>query len=270
MNQFPQDSIVQHQQTIDSLLGHSVWQAPVDEEKQYSHFFNVHQVQNIDLPLVKRQKPMAESVWINIGLWVVLLAYLVLRRALNVTFTKTVGFLVRIPAINQTTFDKPSLFVHLALFVPCFSFFVFFVYASWHNIVLFNYVLPPLSWWHIAILLFLFIAGIFLLEFLFSVLFDVSQMFEEYLTDQLLLFNASNIVLLPFTLFYFYDDVNIFLYIGLIVLAIFTVLRWFRGILIAYRKTFFSLFYIFVYLCSVKIIPLLLLIKWVFDQEASF
>ncbi|PID88834.1 MAG: hypothetical protein CSB02_00670 [Bacteroidia bacterium] len=272
MNPSPQDSIYQYQPSADSLSVDSVLQMSVEDrvEEVFPKLFNMQQVQNMDLSLVERQKPMDENVWVNIGLWVVVLAYLVLRRVLNVSFAKTVKFLVRIPAVNQTTFDKPSLSVQLALFVPCFAFFVFFVYVAWHNIVLFDYMLPPLSWWYIAVFLFVFTGGIFLLELLFSVLFDVSYMFEDYLTDQLLLFNAGNVVLLPFTLFYFYEEVNMFLYIGLAIVVVSTVLRWFRGSFIAYRQTFFSVFYIFVYLCSVKIIPFFLLVKWVFGQKIFF
>ncbi len=265
MNQRPLDSLNQYQLGIDSLSMDSLLMKSTDSlsELTYQHFFTTHKVQDVNLPMVERPKVLAESLWINIGLWTVLLAYLVLRSILNVNLSKTISFLIHIPAINDTTFEKPNLFVHLVLFVPCLSFFVFFAHAVLHNIMpSLGYTLPPLSWWQTAMAIVAFVGSIFILELLFSILFDVFHMFKEYLTDQLLVFNATNIILLPFTLFYFYDEANTFLYIGLGILIIFTLTRWLRGVLIARDKTFFSLFYIFVYLCSVKILPILLMSKW--------
>ncbi len=269
MNQYFQDSLSLYSfgidsLSVDSLSMDSLLMQPVDtfSTVTYQHFFTTHRVQDVDLPMVDKPEVIAESLWINIGLWTVLLAYLVLRGILNVSLSKTIHFLAHIPAINDTSFKNPTLFVYSVLFVPCFLFFVFFTHMVLNNIASsLGYVLPSLSWWQTAMALFLFAGGMLFVEFLFSILFNASHMFKEYLTDQLLIFNTTNVILLPFTLFYFYNDVNIFLYIGLAILAVFTLVRWWRGVLITRDKTFFSLFYIFVYLCSVKILPFLLLTK---------
>jgi hypothetical protein len=69
------------------------------------------------------------------------------------------------------------------------------------------------------------------------------------------------LILLPLLLFSIYGDNEIFLFLSVLVLAIFFVLRWIFTILIGIRITKFSWFHIIVYLCTLEIIPFLILLK---------
>lgn len=228
-----------------------------------THFFSTYAVEEQNLPLKERQKVEAEGVWINVGLWGVLFLYLVFLRILRLSPSRFINYIRRIPAIRDSSFDKPSFPVQVLLFMPGFAMASFLLYKLLQNTFLFTYnVMPSLSWFQSACVLFGITLIVSTMEWLLSLIFDVLSVFKAYITDQLLIFNIATISLAPFMLFYFYNQSNIFLYIGLSIAILFGILHWVRMLIIIRKKTFFSLFYIFVYLCGVKILPVLLIIKW--------
>jgi hypothetical protein len=69
------------------------------------------------------------------------------------------------------------------------------------------------------------------------------------------------ILLLPFLVFNAYTEIRFILYVSLAVAGIIFILKIFRGIIIGLSDTKFSIFYLFFYLCTVEILPILVIIK---------
>lgn len=235
----------------------------VAEKGALPHWFVLHKPQDSSLPIRPRAQVEAENMWINIGLWSVLLFYLVTRFAFHTSVATVLKHVLHIPALNEASFDKPSLPFNMLMLLPSFTIFVLFVHALIGHLLLAYGVVVQILWWQTALALMSFVLITLLLEYLVAFFFDSVHMFTDYITDQLLIFNVSAVLLWPLMVFYFYNAMDIFLYVATGVVAIFSLWRWLRAALIAFHKTFFSPFYIFIYLCSLKILPLLLFLKWV-------
>jgi len=72
---------------------------------------------------------------------------------------------------------------------------------------------------------------------------------------------ALGLILLPLLLFSLYTPSKVFLYIGIIIFILFAISRWVFTIVIGMRVSKFNWFHIILYLCTLEIIPLMLLIK---------
>jgi len=72
---------------------------------------------------------------------------------------------------------------------------------------------------------------------------------------------TMGIITLPLLFFYLYADGSIFLIISLLVFVLFVIVRWVFTMAIGLRITKFSWFHIILYLCTLEIVPFLLLIK---------
>ncbi len=106
----------------------------------------------------------------------------------------------------------------------------------------------------------LWIFKVALIRFL-AFIFRTSQTSREYLLN-ILIFNISTgICLLPLLVFAVYLKCAVFLWICSVILILFFLFRLIRGFLIGISITKFSYVFLFVYLCSLEILPLIVLIK---------
>jgi len=99
-----------------------------------------------------------------------------------------------------------------------------------------------------------------LIRFL-SFIFRTRQTTREYILNILIFNILTGVFLLPLLVFAVYLNSIIFLWICMIILSLFFVFRLIRGFLIGISITKFSYVFLFVYLCSVEILPLVLLMK---------
>ena len=112
--------------------------------------------------------------------------------------------------------------------------------------------------------------GIFLLVFwilkiglilLLSFIFRTSQTSREYILDILIFNILTGIFLLPLLVFTVYLKCVIFLWICMTIFALFFFFRLIRGFLIGISMTKFSSVFLFVYLCTLEILPVVVMIK---------
>jgi hypothetical protein len=101
-----------------------------------------------------------------------------------------------------------------------------------------------------------------LIIWLISVTFKNKETAKEYIQNILIYNLVTGILLLPLLLLITYTYHELFLYVsgGLILIMIF--LRFIRGVAIGLSDSKFSLFHLFLYLCTLEILPLLVAAKF--------
>ncbi|HTX89216.1 MAG TPA: DUF4271 domain-containing protein [Bacteroidales bacterium] len=92
-------------------------------------------------------------------------------------------------------------------------------------------------------------------------IFKTYQTTREYLLNILVINFITGIVLLPFLTLMVYLKSPVLLYISLCLFGISFVFRFGRGFLIGFSLKKFSYLYLFVYLCTLEILPLILVAK---------
>lgn len=120
-------------------------------------------------------------------------------------------------------------------------------------------------------ILYLVIVGAFILFFLIKItlirlagfIFKNPQTASEYIQNMLIYNLFGGIVLLPLILLIHYGPGEIFLYIAFGIMAILMVLRFIRSIFVGLSDRKFSLFHLFLYLCTLEILPVLIIAKFV-------
>lgn len=108
-----------------------------------------------------------------------------------------------------------------------------------------------LLFWTLKILLMKFLGGVF----------RTGQATDDYLMNNLLFNFLIGIVLLPLLVFVIYLKSVLLLKISLIITLLLFTLAFVRGFLIGISLSRFSYLFLFVYLCSLEILPLLVLMK---------
>ena len=84
---------------------------------------------------------------------------------------------------------------------------------------------------------------------------------SQYLMSSMAYHFMIGIALLPFLVINAYTHSDVILYISLGLAAILFLLKLIRGIVIGLGDTKFSIFYLFFYLCTVEILPVLAIVK---------
>lgn len=127
----------------------------------------------------------------------------------------------------------------------------------------------PSSPGSLRFLLFLALAGGIVIWLLFRLLrirvlgwtFRNFEATSQYLMSSMAYNFIIGIALLPFLVVNAFTHSVIFLYISLGLTALLYLVRLFRGIVIGLGDTKFSIFYLFFYLCTVEILPILAIVK---------
>jgi Domain of unknown function (DUF4271) len=96
---------------------------------------------------------------------------------------------------------------------------------------------------------------------LLAFIFKTGQTTREYLLNILIFNIITGIFLMPFLIVSIYLKCDIFLWICAIIFSLFFLFRLIRGFFIGMTLTKFSWLFLFVYLCSLEILPLLVLLK---------
>jgi len=97
---------------------------------------------------------------------------------------------------------------------------------------------------------------------LLGIIFKTSSTTRDYLLNMLIFNIVTGILLLPALVCTTYLKSNILLYITIIIWAILVIFRFLKGFYIGLSLTKFSYLFLFVYLCTLEIMPLMILIKF--------
>jgi len=190
-----------------------------------------------------------------------------IRQILNAAFSnQKMQYLVR----EQNLFkSKISLFLYIT-FIISYSFFLiqaysyFFISSEIGNI------------FHVSLKLSVAIA--FFILFKWLIMYFIGNIFKNLETALLYILNSliynviTSLILIPLTFIIFYIKLDLkeyFLYIGLILLLILNLLRYFRYIIIGLTYSKFSYFYLILYLCSLEILPILIVLKLFFKLNIN-
>ena len=99
------------------------------------------------------------------------------------------------------------------------------------------------------------------LIYLSGIIFDTREAARLYQLNIMIFNNVIGITLFPMAVICFYWDNDFVLITGLIIVALLLIYRLYRGILTGLSNKNYNLFYLFLYLCTLEILPLLLLFK---------
>jgi len=109
--------------------------------------------------------------------------------------------------------------------------------------------------------LFLFEAIKSVVVFLSGIIFNTSENARQYQLNTMIFNHIIGLSLLPIVTLAFYWNNRTVIFIGIIFISLLILYRTFRGILTVISGNRYSLFYLFLYLCTLEILPILLLYK---------
>jgi len=116
---------------------------------------------------------------------------------------------------------------------------------------------------NLALLLGLFLARVVVINLLGS-LFNQLDLFREYLYHTFIFNKLIGISILPLLLFVLYTTgalQTVFIWVTFSTLGVVIVMRIIRGAEFSFKKDI-SIFYMFLYLCALELVPLVLLYRW--------
>ncbi len=93
--------------------------------------------------------------------------------------------------------------------------------------------------------------------------FKTTRSAHDYLVNNMIFNIVTGLLLFPAVIFCIYIDEPVYLWIAGFIVVILLVYRFIRSFMIGLSNTRYSIFYLFLYLCTLEILPLLLLLKTV-------
>jgi hypothetical protein len=93
--------------------------------------------------------------------------------------------------------------------------------------------------------------------------FKTAKSAHDYLINNLIFNIVTGLLLFPAVIFCIYIDNPVYLWIAGLIVAILLIYRFIRSFMIGLSNTRYSIFYLFLYLCTLEILPLLILFKTV-------
>lgn len=139
------------------------------------------------------------------------------------------------------------------------------LYVAENRFNLFPYELTgvKLYLFNLALLAGVFLARVVLLN-LAGFLFNRTRIFREYLYNSFIFNKLMGIVILPLLLFLVYTTGiirEVFQWATIITVSAIYMMRIMRGFIFSFKKDV-SIFYMFLYLCALEIVPLAILFRW--------
>ncbi len=124
-------------------------------------------------------------------------------------------------------------------------------------------------YWVIAIFNVAIMAIKVMLVQMLGIVFKTKETTYNYLLNMLIFALLSGMAILSVLVFVLYLKSTVLLYLCLIIFTLLFLFRFVRGFFIGIAMTKFSYLFLFVYLCSLEILPLLVLIKILLNQAQS-
>lgn len=197
--------------------------------------------------------------WLILAVLGLLIYLVIIKLITGIKFEDFFSGLLKIQSIDEVGFENKSrvsayVLAPISLFV--YGFYSFFIL----NELFLNFSLDYLFLIFIGILFLLFFIK-FVIEKSISLIFNTQKIFKLYFIDHLYILGISSLIQLPLIIFYFYSEYQIFLWIAFTIMILFWLYRLLRGMTIGLMQTRFSRLYIILYLCSLEILPLIIVIK---------
>ncbi len=203
--------------------------------------------------------------WLTIGFLGIFVYLVVIRILYSFDIWDIFRGILKIDILDQVGFEKQTESLAYAL-AP--------ISAGVYGFYLYYFISPQLAYLKMDFLFFLFAVGlgvVFLikayLEKIIALIFQTTDTYRAYYLDHLLILGISGLMQLPFIIVFFYTELTVFFWIGLSILGLFWILRIFRGFIIGLKKTTYSRLYIILYLCSLEILPIALVIKYILNNQ---
>ncbi|MCD4773810.1 MAG: DUF4271 domain-containing protein [Bacteroidales bacterium] len=115
----------------------------------------------------------------------------------------------------------------------------------------------------ICLLLTVYWFGKTFLILLFSKIFRTEKTTKEYLLNMLIFTAVTGVVILPINILIIYLNSDLFIYIGIVITYLILAFWLIRGFIIGLSYKNYSYLHLFIYLCSLEILPLIVLTKMV-------
>ncbi len=112
----------------------------------------------------------------------------------------------------------------------------------------------------LSILISLYLIKFIVIWFL-GILFETKSVSQAYLSDYYLFQVSEGILLFPLLILFVYSELQIFLYLVVLLHVSLWIYRLFRAIIIGLGCTNFSRSYLFLYLCTLEVVPFIFLYK---------
>lgn len=203
--------------------------------------------------------------WLSLVFILAAVYFIIIKFIFNINFTEGLKGLFKIEVLDDVGFEKTH-----RVFAFFFSPFSIIVYAYYLYFLINTHYLK-LNLDYLFAVFAAFLLGTFLLkkiiELLIAFVFNTLSALKAYILDQLYLLGIGSIIQLILLLFFSYSQLNFILWISLGIMIIFFIYRLIRSFLIGYQLTSFSKSYLFLYLCSLEILPLIWIFKWLTDYH---
>jgi hypothetical protein len=238
---------------------------PLPPHKQFSETTSIFKPHKLE---PKHSDPLAinyqYSNWITIVLLVCLFIFAWIQTTSSKRFNQILRAVIQPHHINQLERDgnifKERIALGLGLnYYLVSSVFIFLVFTEYNTV--------PAGMTNIVFTGIVFM-GLFVYQFIKSslihlsgVIFGTSESARKYQLNILIFNNMIGIVLVPVTLIAFYWESAYMLIAGIIIVSLLMSYMVIRGFLTGQDNKSYSLFYLFLYLCTLEILPLLLLFK---------
>lgn len=250
--------------TIDSFCDTSA--LTIDSvQKQDTSMFDTFEGQIIPQNLNNTIQESYSTDWLSLTFLGIVIYLVLVRFLFNFNFSEAFKGLFKIESLDQVSFEKLTQNTGYILAPISSIVYAYYVYFF----INMEYLLLDLDY---LFLVFAFIISIlFILKYFIektaSLVFSSRKTFQSYFSDHLYMLGISGLFQLPFIVIYAYSQITFFLWISLGMLVGFWLFRLFRGVIIGYNQSQFSKSYIFLYLCSLEILPILWACKWLINNQ---
>lgn len=163
----------------------------------------------------------------------------------------------------ESTQNTSGLVVNTLLYLNYVVVFSFLIFMIVNNVIpeYLNYKMELRKLFPISLILLMFLLFRFLFISVSGFIFKTFDMASHQNRLYNSLDRGLGLFLLPVLLFSLYGNQLLFLSLSILTVSLFIVSRWVFTIVIGIRITKFSWFHIILYLCTLEIIPILILIK---------
>jgi len=203
--------------------------------------------------------------WLSLVFVVAIIYFIIIKFVLNINIVEGIKGLLKIEVLDDVGFEKTH-----GLFAYLLAPFSIIVYAYY----IYYFVNPrfiKLDFDFIFLVFSLIIIAFFvlksLIEFIIAFIFNTFSAFKAYFTDHLYLLGIGSLLQFILIIFYSYSQIGFILWVSISIMIIFFIYRLIRSFIIGYQLTSFSKSYLFLYLCSLEILPLIWIYKWITDYH---
>ncbi len=199
--------------------------------------------------------------WLSLLFLGAIIYFILIKFLLNIHFLDGLKGLLKIEVLDEVGFEKTNRI--LALFLAPYGIIVY----AWYSYFILNHIFLRLEFDYLFFIFSILFTLVFafkkLVEYLIAVVFNTKKAYKAYLMDHLFLLGISSVFQLILIVFYTYSQESIFLWSAYAILIIFFIYRLVRSFIIGFRLIEFSKSYLFLYLCSLEILPIIWILRWV-------